>query len=760
MFELEIEQLKKFLIAKLPQAQPYVFLRDIISNEAINESYKRFFTGEVDWWLYEEQNQWLDHHRFDTSAPEFAPIFKQLDDALRHNAHFDHDVLLSTIDAAAKVRLNFLCRPRTTLKWFVYRGGPTKTIYEILLRLEYLADYSYLTKGFYAWARKTYSHYPAMDLLSVVEFQKIIETIDNEYILDLSPHQFVDLLEPLFEFFNPHIEDSTAWTVPTEALIVFLDDKKVDLIAKELERMLYEENVEQVSQEQFLEVVITILTLVESGELVPEFEVIDFNDDDDEALPPSETDTSIAEQELWEITLPGEAAEEEAENIPESEIPDDVVEESAEPESWETIPPVDVAGEITEEIPPSEISHEAAPEIAEPEFWEVVPPVDVAEEITEEIPTVDIPHETEPEIPEPEFWEVVPPVEVVEEIAEEIPTVDIPHETEPEIPEPEFWEVVPPVEVVEEIAEEIPTVDIPHETAPEIPEPEFWEVVPPVDVVEEITEEIPPSEISHEAAPEIPEPEFWEVAPPVDVAEEIAEEITEEIPPSEISHEAAPEISEPEFWEVVPPVDVAEEITGEIPPSEISHEAAPEIPEPEFWEVVPPVDVAGEIAEEIPEVEIPNEAASEIAEPEFREVTPPVDVAEEIAEEIPLSEISHEAAPEIAEPEFREVIPPIDVAEKIPHQEIAEIIDHDEQPALPRWETIIDSKLKEKFVKKLFDGNEGAYHKLLGELDDCSTWAKADAAIVRYFIRAKKKHTDSIAVEFGRTIQKRFLENQ
>jgi hypothetical protein len=149
MFELEIEQLKKFLTAQLPQAQPYVFLRDILSQEAIAESYKRFFSGEVDWWLYEEQNQWLDHHRFDTSAPEFAPIFKQLEDALRQNAHFDHDVLLSTIDAAAKVRLNFLCRPRTTLKWFVFRGGPTKTIYEILLRLEYLADYSYLTKGFY-----------------------------------------------------------------------------------------------------------------------------------------------------------------------------------------------------------------------------------------------------------------------------------------------------------------------------------------------------------------------------------------------------------------------------------------------------------------------------------------------------------------------------------------------------------------------------------------------------------------------------------
>ncbi len=91
--------------------------------------------------------------------------------------------------------------------------------------------------------------------------------------------------------------------------------------------------------------------------------------------------------------------------------------------------------------------------------------------------------------------------------------------------------------------------------------------------------------------------------------------------------------------------------------------------------------------------------------------------------------------------------------------ETVEIIDCEQQSNLPWWEKIIDAKLKVRFVKKLFDGNESVYHKLLQDIDNCSTWSKADACIVRYLIRVKKKHTDSVAVEFCRTIEKRFLEN-
>lgn len=269
MFETEIEQLKKHLIARLPQAEPFVYLRDVLACESIADCYKKSIQAEVDWWIYEEQLDRADHAHFDTSAPELQNIFAELDNACRHFARFDSTQLLSVVDSAAKVRLNFLCRPRTTLKWFVFRGAPTKTVYEIMLRLAYFDDYSYLLNGFHEWAQKTYSKHPAMDLLSVVEFEKIMETIDNDFILDLSPHQFVDMLVPLFEFFHLGEEFTPQLTIPTEALIVFLDDKGVELIAHEIERLLYNNDMEHISQERFLDIVSDIINQIEEQESVP-----------------------------------------------------------------------------------------------------------------------------------------------------------------------------------------------------------------------------------------------------------------------------------------------------------------------------------------------------------------------------------------------------------------------------------------------------------------------------------------------------------
>ena len=148
MFESEIEQLKKHLAAQLPQAQPFVYLHEILES-GIDDCYKQSIQAEVDWWIYEEQIERTDHPHFDTSAPELQEIFASLDDAYRQYAQFNISQLNEAIESAVKVRLNFLCRPRTTLKWFIYRGAPTKTVYEILLRLAYFQDYNYLVTGFY-----------------------------------------------------------------------------------------------------------------------------------------------------------------------------------------------------------------------------------------------------------------------------------------------------------------------------------------------------------------------------------------------------------------------------------------------------------------------------------------------------------------------------------------------------------------------------------------------------------------------------------
>ncbi|MES2766373.1 MAG: hypothetical protein V4642_10910, partial [Bacteroidota bacterium] len=201
MFEAEIELVKKHLLEQLFSSQQYIYIHEILNNPALDDAYKTFFSAEVNWWIYEEQALRQSNPRFDIDAPEIRQSLTDLDTRYRNVARFDHEELHATVDAAAKARLNFLCRPRTALKWFVFRGEPTKPLHEILLRMSFFSDHKYLIDGFKEWSRQRRIDRP-MEILSIVEFERIIERIDNEAIFDLSPQQFVELLAPVFSYFQ------------------------------------------------------------------------------------------------------------------------------------------------------------------------------------------------------------------------------------------------------------------------------------------------------------------------------------------------------------------------------------------------------------------------------------------------------------------------------------------------------------------------------------------------------------------------------
>ncbi len=476
MFESEIEQLKKHIAAQLPQTQPFVYLHDILACEGIADCYKHSIQAEVDWWIYEEQQERTDHPHFDTTAPELQEIFAALDDSYRRYARFNTSQLVAAIDSAAKIRLNFLCRPRTTLKWFVFRGAPTKTVYEILLRLAYFDDYDYLIKGFHQWAEKTYSEHPAMDLLSVVEFEKIMETIDNDYILDLSPHQFVDMLIPLFEFFHLGKEFTPQLTIPTEALIVFLDDKGVELIAHEIERLLYNEDMEYISQERFLDIVTEIINQIEEQE---------------SHIPPS-TDAENSNRETEEELI-----------VEVLEVKEESIVEAAEIQEENELPKVEE--ELVDEVP--EVEEEIIDEVPEVEEEIIDEVPEVEEEIIEEVPEVE--EESIEEVPEVEEESIVEVSEVEEVIIDE----------EPEIEEAIIDEEP---EIEEAIIDELPKIE--EETIVELPEIEEESIVEVSEVEEVITIELP--EVEEDAIvielPEIEEEAIMENSQDVHIAEELS----------------------------------------------------------------------------------------------------------------------------------------------------------------------------------------------------------------------------------------------
>ncbi|MEY3385745.1 MAG: hypothetical protein RIR53_556 [Bacteroidota bacterium] len=255
MFEKELDRVKHSLRQRLDSAQPYTSLQSIIDRSDIHASVRAFLQAEARWWIHEERAIRASNARFDVSVEPLRSALSEVDEMLYNCARYDHEELLSTIDAAVKTRLNFLCRPRTTLKWFVFRGEPTKPLYEILLRLDYLTDHAYLLQGIRQWAMSRGAESSANEILSVVEFERIIERIDNEAILDLSEEEFVKLLDGLYAFFAEADPELPPESVPTEAVIIFLDDKGAIPLSLELERMLYRHELRTLTRAKLIEVI-------------------------------------------------------------------------------------------------------------------------------------------------------------------------------------------------------------------------------------------------------------------------------------------------------------------------------------------------------------------------------------------------------------------------------------------------------------------------------------------------------------------------
>ncbi len=264
MFEAEIERTKiRLAELLLPRSGGGVYLADVLDHAELDRAYKEFIRAEVEWQLYQDRIQRQLNLPLDTNDPLFRRVWGQVEDYVRRHAWFDRKHAVSLFDQAVKSVLNYRVRPRVTLKWFVYRGEPTKPVCEILLRLQYFADYSYLRTGFEQWMRDRGLERTSTHIMPIFEFERLVKHFDDEYILELSTREFIELLDPVFAFFNDAATPPALQTIPIEALIVFLDDKDIQVIAQKFERMLYHEGIRAVTRDAILRVVDQVLQELE-----------------------------------------------------------------------------------------------------------------------------------------------------------------------------------------------------------------------------------------------------------------------------------------------------------------------------------------------------------------------------------------------------------------------------------------------------------------------------------------------------------------
>ncbi len=264
MFEKNIQIAKESLLREINFTDKFIYLNEILANPSIHEAYKDYFRAEVAWWIYEKQAERKNSLNFDYSDAELNSIISRLDEKYFETARFDSATLFNIVETAVKVRANMVCRPRNTLRWFVFRLEKTKPFGEIIRRMNYLGDYHYLRAEFEKEARDSGVAAGDNSIVSIEFFSSLIEKIDDNHIYSLTPEEFPELIEPVFSFFNPDSDFGESRIVPIESLVIFLDDKNIFSLAEKLENLNKENNISTISKKYITDFIYNQLDLIDS----------------------------------------------------------------------------------------------------------------------------------------------------------------------------------------------------------------------------------------------------------------------------------------------------------------------------------------------------------------------------------------------------------------------------------------------------------------------------------------------------------------
>jgi hypothetical protein len=273
MFERVISQTIQTITTQTLRERPMIPLVEILEDERIPTRLKPFFETEVRWWLYNEMLARQANKRFDYEHPELASLLSYLEQVQFRHARFEREDFTTVLDSAVKLTYNYLCRPQTTLKWYIFRGQPVMPLREVMLRFGAFIDYPYFPTVFAEWVERKQRERPTFDAISATEFERVIRRIDDQILLNCTVEDLLGIIYPIFEF----IGEGAEMIVPVDSLIIYFDDKNIKRLVEFLEEVRTRGR-DMVSREDF---VVLLDELLNSAEGEPEADFSDVYQNDE-----------------------------------------------------------------------------------------------------------------------------------------------------------------------------------------------------------------------------------------------------------------------------------------------------------------------------------------------------------------------------------------------------------------------------------------------------------------------------------------------
>jgi len=169
-----------------------------------------------------------------TLAPEYIFTREEFAEMLENAVHFVE---------------NYLCRPQWTLVQFVFEKSERVTTSELQSKFEYISEYLYygkLVEGFL--------HQRGRQEMSIGDFRSLLAKIDDQIVKQHNPREIAQLTRPLYEFLLLQ-SDIMGKPIPIKPLVVFFEDKKMNMLKEYIERICQIRKSEQLSIEQLADII-------------------------------------------------------------------------------------------------------------------------------------------------------------------------------------------------------------------------------------------------------------------------------------------------------------------------------------------------------------------------------------------------------------------------------------------------------------------------------------------------------------------------
>jgi len=233
MFEREVKFIYDFnsnKVKKLGASATYTELLPL----GIHPAILQYISAEIEYRVYEDRQTLLKHSMFDYSGAEISKHFKKITDVIKSEKRFSTDFLSKVILHATSFNLNYLIRPNWSLKKLIFDTSESTSAAEIMQILNYAYYYKHIIKVI-----RRYFDRKKLITLDKEEFSELLLKID-QVSLESYGNDIIDYaLKSMVSFFN--IGSMNQKNIPIQAIVVFLQEKKLTSHLEVLQNRLGDE---------------------------------------------------------------------------------------------------------------------------------------------------------------------------------------------------------------------------------------------------------------------------------------------------------------------------------------------------------------------------------------------------------------------------------------------------------------------------------------------------------------------------------------